>query len=177
MADHVDFGIFGAKYVFSMLSENGYHDLACTIALQDTYPGYGWWVKQGLTTQAENWDCTTDLNHIMFGDISAWFYRHLGGIKPRIESPGFQEFILEPRTDTRLDFVNAEYKSPYGLIVSNWKRKGGLVEYNFLVPVNTTAHIILEGEPVDKTSFTMGSSGKHEQVVGAGNYVFKMKEL
>jgi alpha-L-rhamnosidase len=174
--DHVDFGIFGAKYAFSVLSENGYHNLACTMVLQRTFPGYGWWVERGLTAQAENWDCRTDLNHIMFGDISAWFYRHLGGIKPKIESPGFKDFILEPRTDKRLDFVNSEHKSPYGLIVSNWKREGDLVEYHFTIPVNTTAHIILEGEPINSKSLIKGNSGKYEQYVGGGSYVFKMQQ-
>jgi len=32
-------------------------------------------------------------NHIMFGEIGAWFYKALGGIKPDPDQPGFKKCI------------------------------------------------------------------------------------
>ena len=34
-------------------------------------------------------------NHIMFGEISAWFYKALGGSNP-IMHPGFKNILLQP---------------------------------------------------------------------------------
>ena len=156
--------------------------------------GYGDVGAYGLTTLAENWDCTTSSNHIMFGDISAWFYRHLAGIKPVKESPGFKKFILQPRVDDRLDFVKAEHRSPYGLISSRWIKEGDTVEYHFEVPVNTEARVILEGDLIEGYDIhkrRLISHGKvimadnkmprekipdkYEITVGAGRYSFKMR--
>jgi alpha-L-rhamnosidase len=160
--DHVDVGIFGAKYLFTVLSENGHHDLACKIAMQKTYPGYGWWVGEGYTALPESWAGDNSLNHIMFGDISAWFYRHLAGIKPLEEVPGFRKFVIQPRPWTGLDHVRAEHQSPFGRIVSAWKRVGDRIEYEIVVPEGTEATVILHGKS-DPTETNVGP-GTHQFV-------------
>jgi alpha-L-rhamnosidase len=83
---HLDVGVLGGRAILSALSDNGYADVAYKIASQETYPSWGWWMVNGATTLYENWkiDAKHDisLNHIMFGDIGAWLYRGIGGIKP-----------------------------------------------------------------------------------------------
>ena len=51
-------------------------------------PGWGWQVDHGATTLWENWNGKDSQNNIMFGDISAWMYQYLGGIRPLKETPG-----------------------------------------------------------------------------------------
>jgi alpha-L-rhamnosidase len=42
-----------------------------------------------------------------------------------------------------LQFVNASYKSAYGLIKSNWKKNAGIFEWNISIPANTSARIFI----------------------------------
>ena len=78
---HVNAGVHGAKAVLNALSENGRGDIAYRIASAVDYPSWGWWLVNGRTTLIENWrlDASRDNsdNHIMFGDVAAWFHRSL----------------------------------------------------------------------------------------------------
>ncbi|MDD4645799.1 MAG: alpha-L-rhamnosidase C-terminal domain-containing protein, partial [Bacteroidales bacterium] len=146
---HVDVGLLGTKSILNSLSENGYADLAYTVATQETFPSWGYWIRSGLTTLQENWPLktTNDIsrNHIMFGEIGAWFYKALGGIKPDPEKPGFKNVILEPHFVQGLDHFEASHDGPYGKIVSSWKREGGKVIYTVVIPPNSTATVRLPG--------------------------------
>jgi len=159
--EHLDVGILGSKYLFTSLSENGLHDLACRIASQHTFPGYGWWVEKGYTALPETWSGDTSLNHIMFGDISAWFYRQFAGIKVREDAPGFRRFLLQPRVWEGLDHVAAEHQTSFGRIGSAWKRVGEKIDYRMEVPPGTEATVLLQGR-----------DGPFETTVGPGTHHF-----
>lgn len=144
---HIDVGVLGAKSLLNALSENGYPHVAYKVAVQDTYPSWGWWVVNGATTLLENWDldATRDIsdNHMMFGEIGAWLYKGLGGIYPDAEQPGFKHIILRPHFEKDLHHFSAEYKSPYGLIKSNWKWGKNRLIYEVVVPANSSATLYL----------------------------------
>ncbi|MDO5552456.1 MAG: family 78 glycoside hydrolase catalytic domain [Planctomycetia bacterium] len=78
---HLDFGIFGSKYVYRTLSDFGRTDLALTMILQPKRPCMASWINHGEGTLWEDWGDGASRNHIMFGDVSAWFYQSLGGIR------------------------------------------------------------------------------------------------
>jgi alpha-L-rhamnosidase len=145
------------------LSENGYADVAYMLASKQTYPSWGAWIANGATTLYESWDVDPakglSLNHIMFGEIGAWFYKALGGIKPDPEHPGFKNILLEPHAVAGLDHFEATHQSPYGTIVSRWKRNGKKIVYNIIIPPNSTATLRLPGLPV--------------QSIAAGTYTFE----
>ncbi|MDR2234411.1 MAG: glycoside hydrolase family 78 protein, partial [Tannerella sp.] len=144
---HLDVGLLGTKAILNALSENGYADLAFTVASQRDFPSWGWWIVNGATTLYENWpiDATRDLsmNHIMFGEVSAWFYKALGGIKPDPNQPGFKNIILRPHFVSGLTHVNVSHQSPYGEIVSKWEKIKKTVTYSVTVPPNSTADLYL----------------------------------
>ena len=66
--------------------------------LKKDYPSWGWWINNGATALIEDWDYQRagefSDNHMMFGEIGAWFYKALGGIKPDSEHPGFRHILL-----------------------------------------------------------------------------------
>ena len=93
---HIDTGILGAKYLLNALLENGRADVAYRMVAQNDQPSWGWWLEQGATTLWEQWNGTESRNHIMFGDVSAWFYKALAGIQPDPRSPGFKHFFDHP---------------------------------------------------------------------------------
>ncbi len=136
-----DFGLLGAKYVPRALSENGYADLAFQLITQPHYPGWVRWLRQGATTLWETWDGGKSLNHIMFGDISAWFYRTLAGIRPDPEQPGFRHIRLQPHFVEALKYVRAVHRSPRGAIDVAWRREGSTIEIDMEIPAGSTASL------------------------------------
>lgn len=187
----IDVGLLGTKTILNALSENGYADVAYKMASQETYPSWGWWIKNGATTLYENWDiaATKDisLNHIMFGEISAWFYKALGGIKPDPKQPGFKHILLKPHFVNNLNHFKAEYESPYGKIISSWEKKKGTIIYKVTIPPNTTGSLLFP-ESENKKLYQNGSryrdsefvklqlkSGRKTYHLESGSYQFELK--
>ncbi len=144
---HIDVGLLGTKAVLNALSENGFAELAYEVALQETYPSWGWWIVNGATTLYENWNIESDrdlsMNHIMFGEIGAWFYKGLGGIFPDPENPGFKNIILKPNFISSLEYFESSHNCPYGKIISKWKRESNNIIYTVSVPPNSSATLFL----------------------------------
>jgi alpha-L-rhamnosidase len=157
--NHIDVGLLGTKAVLNALSENGYADIAYKVASQETFPSWGWWMVNGATTLYENWpiDAKSDIsmNHIMFGEISAWFFKALGGIYPDPEYPGFKNILLKPSFVEGLDSFSAKHISPYGEIVSEWKRKKNDIFLKVTVPANSTASLFVPGKYKIKKAFLL----------------------
>lgn len=162
---HLDVGVLGAKAILNALSENGYAETAYKVAVQDTYPSWGWWVVNGATTLLENWDLDAERdisdNHMMFGEIGAWFYKGLGGIFPDENQPGFKHVILRPNFIKDLKHFDAQFNSPRGMIESNWKWNRTNIEYSVTIPANCTATLYLPDNIRGEKSITL-QSGTHK---------------
>ncbi|MCM1449773.1 MAG: glycoside hydrolase family 78 protein [Clostridiales bacterium] len=162
--NHLDVGVLGAKALLNALCENGYAETAYKVAVQDTYPSWGWWIVNGANNLLENWDlqATRDIsdNHMMFGEIGCWFFKGLGGIYPDEKNPGFKHIILRPFFPDGLDRFKATHDSPYGTIVSGWITKGNSIEYTVTIPANTSATLTF---PTDyRMKPTTLTSGTHK---------------
>lgn len=144
---HLNTGIFGTKYMLETVSKHISPTEIYNMANSKAYPGWGFMIDRGATTIWETWkesDNTFSNSHPMLASISEWFYRWLGGIQPNSEYPGFKKFILSPSTPEGLNYVNTKYKSPYGTIVSNWKREAtDSYKFDFVIPEKSTAQIRL----------------------------------
>lgn len=158
---HLDVGVLGAKALLNALSENGHTETAYRVAVQQTYPSWGWWIANGATTLLENWDlqATRDIsdNHMMFGEIGAWFYKGVGGIYPDAASPGFKHIVLKPYFAADLEQFEAKHRSPFGEICSSWTRKKAKIQYTAIVPPNCSATLYLpapfpQKEPIKVTA-------------------------
>lgn len=165
----LDVGLLGTKTILGALSDNGYAEAAFRMASQESFPSWGWWIANGATTFYENWriDAENDisLNHIMFGEVGAWLFSGLGGIRPSEAAPGFRHILLRPALVEGLDSFSASHRSPYGEIVSQWKRQAeGRILYKAVIPPGSSASLSL---PREKSFSTGGDtvelgSGKHE---------------
>lgn len=144
---HFNTGIFGTKYVLETLNDYVNANIVFDVVNSTAYPGWGHMIAQGATTIWETWkesDNTFSNNHPMFGSVSEWFYSRLGGIRPDPDNPGFKSFVLSPNMPEGLDYVNCTYMSPYGAIVSNWKKSLPTgFNYEITIPKRTVAKIIL----------------------------------
>jgi alpha-L-rhamnosidase len=116
----------------------------------------------------------------MFGSISAWFIRHLGGIQCADDAIGFDRITIKPQIGHGLTWVKSSHQSIRGLIESNWKTTDKGTEFDIVVPPDTTAEIDLpagtvteSGKPLSEAEgiAVLKSSGNRMKV-GSGRYRF-----
>jgi alpha-L-rhamnosidase len=175
----LDVGLLGQKAILNALSENGYADIAYRLASRETYPSWGWWIKNGATTLYENWDIDAandiSLNHIMFGEIGAWLYKGLGGIYPDPKHPGFKHILFKPNFATDLDEFEATHKSLYGEIKSSWKTLGTKIIYTVVVPPNASATVFFTSVKDKKISLQGDRVVNNKAGLLSGSYSFTIE--
>ena len=163
-------GLLGTKTILNALSENGYATLAYRLAASEAEPSWGGWIAQGATTLYEGWwplqKIDYSLNHIMFGEIGAWFYKGLGGIYPDTLEPGFRHVLLRPNIVPQLESFKAEHTGPYGTIVSGWHHEGGRLIYNAIIPFGSTATLVID---------VGNGGGLKKRLLAPGYYQFVLK--
>ena len=155
---HLTVGLIGMQWLMQTLTDIGRPDVAWKLATQTTRPSWGYMIGKGATTIWERWDSDTrgpGMNSeallILAGNLDAWFYQTLAGIRPDPSAPGFKSFVIQPYTET-LEWVNCHHDSPYGRIVSNWKRDGKKLTMEVTIPANTTATVFVPAK--DASSVT-----------------------
>lgn len=83
-------------------------------------------------------------NQSVSGSCGHFFFECVGGIFPL--EPGYQFFAVAPVLGGGLMWAKTSYRSMYGEIVSEWKKKAGSYDLNVTVPPNTRALIRLPVE-------------------------------
>ncbi len=123
------YGIIGAKFVPRALAENGHFEDALRLLLNPEFPGFADILRRGATTLWENWDGRSSLNHVMFGDCSAWLFRYPGGFRygDGLE-PG--KFMLRPCFSKQIGKFRAEHRN----CISEWEFSNGKFLYSVVVP-------------------------------------------
>ncbi|MDR3250894.1 MAG: glycoside hydrolase family 78 protein [Tannerella sp.] len=180
---HVSAGVLGIQHLMRGLTQHGNLELAYKIATNRTYPSWGYMVEKGATTIWELWNGDTadpamnSRNHVMLlGDLLVWYYENLAGIKNDPTDTGFKKIWMEPSFPEKLDFVNASYNSPYGMIESSWQREGDKLTWNVTIPVNTTATLKLPSrfnvKPKDDGKVTE-ADGSIIIKLGSGKYTLE----
>jgi hypothetical protein len=146
---HLDTGMLGTKFLLRFLSDVGRDDLVLTIYQKREYPGWGYMVEQGATTLWEQWNGFWSQIHSCFASADTWLYQGLAGIRPDPAAPGFKRIIIKPAVVGDLTWVKCHHDSPYGRIVSNWKREGQKLTMEVTIPANTTAtvHVPVASKP------------------------------
>lgn len=139
-------GIFGTRFLLEELSKHGRHDLAYALADRKTFPSWGWMLENDATTWWETWkesDNTFSHNHPMFGSISAWFFRHLGGIQAADDAVGFDSILIRPQIPKGLEWVKSSHRTIRGSVGSNWSVTATGAEFEIVIPLDATATIEL----------------------------------
>lgn len=174
---HLDVGILGAKAILGALSDNGQVETAYKLASQDTFPSWGWWIRNGATTLYENWNIELkrdlSLNHIMFGEISAWMFKALGGIKVDETQPGFRHFVVTPHF--LVADVDCWHDSPFGRIVSSWKTMGHEIHYTLVVPPGSSADLKITDADIKVLMMNGRITASDTFKLNAGNYKFVLQ--
>jgi alpha-L-rhamnosidase len=183
---HLDAGMLGSSLMLDLLTRGNRSDLVETIMRQTTYPGWGFLVeKRKVTTWPETWTGWGSQIIQVVGTPGAWFYEGLAGIRPDPAATGFKQSIIKPALVGDLTWVKCHHDSPYGRIVSNWKREGDKLIMEVTIPDNTTATVYVpakaEAGVTESGTPTMKAKGvqflrmEHSAAVyavGSGTYRF-----
>lgn len=152
-AGHFTTGIFGTKYILEALSEYVSPEKVFEIVNSTDFPGWGFMISRGATTIWETWKESDNVYsncHPMFGSVSEWFYKWLGGIRPTPQHPGFEKFIISPHIPNGLKEVEVKYHSPYGIITSKGVNDKDKTIYEFEIPQQSSAAIKLKKNLTEK---------------------------
>ncbi len=178
---HFDTGIHGTYYLVRYLTEQDRSDLIHTLVSQTTFPGYGFFIKNGYVTWPELWQECNSVMHGCLNGIGGWFIRGLAGIRTDPASPGYRRFIIKPAVPGDLEWVNGYHDSPYGRIECNWVRQEGSLEMEIIVPANTSATVYVPTSDASRvteggmqsslgTTFLGIEKGYARYRVGSGDY-------
>jgi alpha-L-rhamnosidase len=194
--NHLSTGFVGVGYLCPVLTATGHNDVAYQLLQQDTFPSWGYSIRQGATTIWERWDGYTkekgfqdpgmnSFNHYSLGSVGQWMYQTVAGIDTDPNQPGYKHILLHPRPGPGLSYARATYESRYGLISSGWKIADGRLTWDVTVPTNATATVWV---PTSSTSSVTESGrtpaaksgvallrtepGFAVYAVGSGNYHF-----
>jgi alpha-L-rhamnosidase len=149
---HLSTGFVGVGYLCPVLTEAGRADVAYRLLHNDTYPSWGYTIRQGATTIWERWDGWTEergfqspnmnsFNHYSLGSVGEWLYRYVAGIDQEPRSSGYKHIVIRPHPGGGLTSARAEYDSVRGRIASEWETVDGVFRLRATVPANTTATV------------------------------------
>jgi len=127
------------------LSNHGYHAVATEMLDQRTKPSWGFIANQS-TTLWEAFDFEVrkyEVNCWPLSAISEWFIRHIAGLNPDEQHPGYQSFTIRPRPAKEVTWCKASYHSSRGQIISDWKSEGDQFTLSVTIPANTTATVFI----------------------------------
>lgn len=142
---HLNTGIFGTRFLFEVLFQNGLGELALRVLRQRDFPSYGNWIEQGSSVTWEMWNGEASHNHPMFGGGLVSLYRDLAGIRLDSEygQAGYKHVTIRPFLSHSLPHIFYEKQTPYGLLKSDISLEGNSYQLTLTIPVGTTATVIL----------------------------------
>jgi alpha-L-rhamnosidase len=193
---HLSTGFVGVGYLCPVLTEAGYPEVAYRLLNNETYPSWGYTIKNGATTIWERWDGWTEehgfqspnmnsFNHYSLGSVGEWLYRYVAGIDLDPRGAGYDRIVIRPRPGGGLAHASAGYDSVRGGIESAWELSDGEFRLRVTIPPNTRATVHVPaadgtevsegGGPVEEAEGVELLRGDGEEAVlsvGSGRYEF-----
>jgi len=193
---HLSTGFVGLSYLLPTLTETGNLGIAYRLLMNDTFPSWGYSIKNGATTIWERWDGWTEdggfqdpsmnsFNHYSFGAVGRWLFGTVAGIDT--DNPGFKKIIIRPQPG-EITSAKASYDSINGEIATDWVQKGGTFRLDVTIPTNTTATVYVPADDVEAVTESGEKIADAEAVeflrivndcavfaVGSGQYRFESK--
>jgi alpha-L-rhamnosidase len=197
--NHLTTGFIGTPWLLPALTHVGRDDLAYTMLLKDSYPSWGYEIKNGATTLWERWNSIqpdgsfgpvdmNSFNHYAYGAVGDWMFQNIGGIQPA--EAGYRTSIIQPRLGGGLTSAEGTLRTVYGSLSSSWQlAPDGRLTLSVTVPVNTTAEVRMpsdspsqvteSGLSLDSTSGIESITYDHAEsmtvvIVGSGTYTFEV---
>ncbi|MGE5360764.1 MAG: glycoside hydrolase family 78 protein [Bacteroidales bacterium] len=195
---HMSTGFHSTYRMMLELTRARRSDLAYKLALERTFPSWGYSIDNGATTIWERWDGyvkgrgfqdkgMNSFNHYAIGAVGEWLYRVVLGINPDPEHPGYEHVIIRPVPGGGLTSAKGSYHSIRGNIEVAWTQDADRLALDVVIPPNVTATIhvpasnagsVTEGVvPATRATgvrFVRADPGTAVFNVGSGHYHFRV---
>ena len=182
------------RHLCPILTQHGHSDLAYRLALNDSYPSWGYSIANGATTIWERWDGWTgekgfqspkmnSFNHYSLGSVGEWLFGAMAGIDA-IEAAELSQD--PPATDARTR--RRSLRRPFPVATQDGSHPNGSdrrdeISYAFEVPANTLAivelvakgavSILRDGEETTPLGWTDDRDrGRAKFELGSGSHQF-----
>ena len=144
-------GFLGTPLVLPALADGGHLDEAYRMLMRTEMPSWLYQVRQGATTVWERWDAILpdgsihpgtmtapddmpdsgsegahmlSFNHYAYGAVIDWVYRHVAGLAPDRERPGYRHVVFEPIPLAGMAWARGSVASSYGVVSIDWRTDG-----------------------------------------------------
>ena len=193
---HIQTGIHGIRHICPCLAEGGEAESAYDLLLKETYPSWGFSIRNGATTIWERWDGWTpergfqsvnmnSLNHYALGAIGEFMYGRVAGIDIPDAGGAYRRIRLRPLPNAELGWCEASYRGHLGTVSSRWRVERDGATWEVSIPPSATgqvelpsgfAEVSLDGRPL--ADFGIAASrtpdGGIAFEIGSGDYVFTL---
>lgn len=152
------------------LIDQGKHDTAFRLLLQEACPSWLYPVKHGATSIWERWDALREdgsvnvdpvgktnmvsFSHYAYGAIGQFLYERIGGIVA--DEAGYRRVTIAPQIGGGIHSAHVTMESPYGRLSLDWKIENHVFSLQIEIPPNTNVNVC------------MPDGGNRE--LGSGNY-------
>lgn len=129
-------GDVGNRYLYEVLCEENKQEVLYKMLNHYDVPGYGFQIKQGMTTLTEQWDPEngSSMNHFMMGQIDGFHFTSLAGIN--IQG---SHVVFSPQPVKDMKWVKASTETPYGKVAIEWTQDDhGKINAKYTVPMGMT---------------------------------------
>ena len=191
---HLSTGFVGTKDLMATLTRFGSTDVAYHLFHNETFPSWGFSIKQGATSIWERWDGWTPENgfqdpgmnsfaHYSFGAVGEWMFKTIGGIDTQDSS--YQHIVIRPQPGGRLSWARTSYDSIRGPIATAWRiaqpqdrasartsvgtpYKGATFILDVEIPANTIATVYVPARDIESVMEARGPAAKARGVKPIG---------
>ena len=145
---HITTGFIGTRYMFDVLSDYGYSDVAYKVFTNPTAPSWLDMLNSGATAITECWEGENtkggmSMSHFSLGAVCEWLFEYLGGIRINDSDAAFKKVVLKPVMLKEIGSFSAKYKSPFGEIYTEWHFEDGKPVFNYSVPEGVEAEVVI----------------------------------
>ena len=177
---HLQTGFLGVRHLAPVICDWLGPERAVDLLLKDSYPSWGFSIRQGATSIWERWDGWTpengfqstamnSFNHYTYGAIGEWIWARLAGIDWDERAPGYRRLRMRPVFDRRIGHVNARYDAATGPVKSAWSFEGDALRWQVSLPPGVTAEVTLPpGWRCDGKEHLALAPGQHDLRLSAG---------
>lgn len=176
---HLNTGCLGVGVLLPVLTEHGYGDAATKVALQRTYPSWGYWFDLGADTMWEMWEeDSRSRNHYFQGTVVQWILENVAGL--RVAGAGCERIVVRPDARAEVDSASIRTETVRGRVSVGWKKRSRVLSLDVVVPVGVTAEVHVPCSGAGDVSAVPGpyageptyADGWAVYTVGAGQWAF-----
>lgn len=189
-------GIFGLSRIGSMLARNGKVEAAWQMFTKKGEHSFEWmWSAGDATTLWEilpineitrEGALSASYNHPMQAGFDITFFEDIAGIAPDPSGFGFKVIRFEPLFCDYLPWAKAQIETPYGVVLSNWEKEDGALNWEITIPPNSSGLVIpphggkctVNGEEIELCTFlkTKKTGNKNRYMFPSGSYQLTIKD-